>query len=204
MIPTSLQLALALEWEIKQALSDPNPVWIPLQNYLEVPRGATLSKKGVRRLSALASKLAQLFLKYGIYGGGMLSDWEKNPSQEWQAQLWHLLFCTPHSPWTHPYRELTRPFPEKEIPNTSLHLFSLSFIPAVQTRFLSKISACLPVYSYHLSPCGVFWSDLLSQKESQRLREFWKRKGASATQQKELEHFLKDCNPPFSEFWPIR
>lgn len=197
-IPSFLELALAIEWEIR-LLQDSTSIWKPLFSYLQAQPHAQLSPKSERRLVALAENLAHLFMQYGKYGGTMLSEWEQQPLQEWQQALWNKLFCT-NNLWTYPYRAWNLDEETKVPHDTTVHLFSLSFLPRLQHDFLERLSHYIPVYYYMLSPCQAFWSDIRSEKESRHLQSYWKKHGASIGQQLALESYLKDCNPLLANF----
>jgi exodeoxyribonuclease V gamma subunit len=79
-LPSSLEMKLAIEVEIKKiilsypTLSDAEQqIWDPLLAYLKIRDGGRLSRRGERRLVALAEKLAGLFSNYGIYGARMVA-----------------------------------------------------------------------------------------------------------------------------------
>ncbi len=197
-LPSLVELALALEVELRSMCSDAHHVWQPLQKYLQFHHGEPLSKKSERRLIALASKLAMLFKQYGKYGGKMVEEWEQTEAQEWQQKLWKHIFDE-SSPWTYLYRELESPLTSHP-QDMHIHLFSISHIPPLFHRHLEKFSRCIPVTYYLLSPCQYFWSDIRSDKESHRLSAYWKAKGISLQQQETLEEFLRDRNPLLANF----
>ena len=163
-------------------------------HYLKVSSGRSLSRKTERRITALSEALASLFVKYGLYGGAMAAEWELNASvSEWQQLLWKKIYES--SLWNYPARSLLGDLDKKVFQReTHVHLFSMSYVPKVQHQFLMRFSEHLPVRYYLLSPCSVFWSDIKSDRESERIQKFWKRKGGSAAQLDELDGYLQDRN----------
>jgi len=182
-LPTHLELALGVEWEIRKCYQEEDDVWQPLRQYI----GAIGTRKGERRLTALSEKLAHLFLKYGKFGATLLKEWETQAYQGWQQMLWQRLFVK--TPWTTPYREFSKPLEPIDVNNLSLHVFSLSFLPKLYFNFLSGVAEQVPVQFYLLSPCEVFWSDTLSPRQRSLL-----------TRHIELEQYLKECNPLLANF----
>jgi exodeoxyribonuclease V gamma subunit len=193
------QLALVLEAEIRKILLEPmDKTWKPLFDYLKVT-SSKLSKKTEARLIALSETLANLFLQYGKYGGELLQIWEsKEASSDWQKQLWCRVykkskkeFC-----WSYPYRQITQAMTQ-EVPNCDLqiHIFAVSFLPRLYHNFFMHLGKQLAVHYYLLSPCQTFWSDILSDRESESLKTYWKKKGVAESQQEALEEFLRDRNP---------
>ncbi|MBS4167840.1 exodeoxyribonuclease V subunit gamma [Parachlamydia sp. AcF125] len=208
--PSSFELTLALEVEIRQALMNYSSLsceevklWKPLFNYLKFdPSLNFLPQKGEKRLIALVEKLASLFLEYGISGGEALALWEQAPSSCWQAYLWKRLFKEGNSyNWTYPYQFLTRAaIPEAPTDQLQVHLFAMSYLPRLYQNFFEKIAKTVAVSFYLLSPCEAFWSDIYSDKESKKMQLYWKKQEASEAQQVALEELLRDKNPLLANF----
>lgn len=190
---SNTDLALIIEAEIRQIVQEDNSsVWKPLLDYLKVS-SHTLSKRAEKRLVGLSNTLAALFSQYGKYGGKMVAEWENTPQSEWQQELWNRIFKTRLS---YPYRELCKtsstPILKKDI---QVNLFAISFLPPLYHNFFMQIANHVSVNYYLLSPCQVFWSDILSDRENASLQAYWKRRGAASGQQEVLEQFLRDRNP---------
>lgn len=207
--PSTLQLALALEIEIKKICSlgekldkGEQIALQPLLNYLKIDPSqyrSPLSRKSERRLVALSEKLAALFQQYGIYGGEMVEEWNTSPCKNWQEFLWKAVFSNPL--WTFPQKELkSLKFKKASKNDISIHFFSLSFLSQLHSEFFNRISQYAPINYYLLSPCQVFWSDVLSDKESLRLSKYWKKNHARKEQIEKLEEFLRDRNPLLANF----
>lgn len=96
-LPNAMELALAIEWELKNILLNDNlhqmnGIWQPLLSYLHIEQHKPFSRKSERRLTALSEKIAHVFLEYGKYGSAAIADWESLPSQTWQQELWKRIF----------------------------------------------------------------------------------------------------------------
>lgn len=193
-LPHPLELTLAIEEKIRQVISNwpaISPLWQPLINYLKIS-SPQLTQRSEKRLASLSETLAKLFREYGKYGSEMIKQWANETG--WQEALWDQIYKE-HS-WSYPaeaYSSLKMASPR--IPDLQIHLFSLSFLVKSEFCFFEQISRFYPLYYYSLSPCCQFWSDLLSDKESQHLQKYWRRRGASLQQQQTLEHYLQESHP---------
>lgn len=206
-VPTTLELTLKIEVEIRKTIdsyhtlpSKEQSLWAPLLHYLKIESTQKMGRRGEKRLALLSEKLAHLFKQYGRYGGQMLKVWEEDPFQEWQSLLWNRLFNAEKSIWTYPYTLLDAHSCKENSGNVSFHLFALSYLSALQHRFLGKISANYPVFQYLLSPCAHFWSDIRSDREMAHLTKLWRERGAADSEQKQLEELLRDRNSLLANF----
>lgn len=189
--PSRLAISFTLEGMMDQRWKsgqlDPN-----VMSYLGNPG----SRRGQKRLVQMADALAALFEQYGIYGAEMVKAWEKDPTQNWQAELWHELY---RGDWSYPAAIYQSKEPQLK-PNSSIHLFSISYISPVHHRFLEKLAVKIPVNYYILSPCQTFWSDVLTDREAGRLEAYWARRGVAEGEQQALEEYLSDRNPLLANY----
>lgn len=209
-VPSTLELALNLEAELKNVLNQAHlldteqlAIWHPVFDYLKFTYKddkKNLSQKTEKRLIGLVEKLAFLFVEYGKYGGSLIKKWKSEPLSNWQQQLWFRLESK-FMPWGYPYQQLESfTFNQSPLHETQVHLFALSYLSPLHHRFLMKAGQLMKMYYYQLSPCQEFWTDILSNQESQRLKNYWKKKGASSKQQFALDEFLRDTNPLLANF----
>ena len=204
--PSEMELALALEDSIcaiaRTKNLSVNPESQPLLQYLGVfnIEENNLSKRILKRIRALACTLAKLFLEYGVYGGQMIAGWQKSQSG-WQGLLWEQMEQV-FGLWNYPARKLGSFCidPLTSFHDVQVHLFGLSYLASLYHRFLQKIAAHLPVYYYLLSPCQKFWGDILSDKESIRLRNYWASQKVNSGSLEVLEEVLRDRNPLLANF----
>ncbi len=206
-IPTQLELALSIEVAIKEifqecAEKDFAPdIWLPVLAHLKLVQGK-LTRKGEKRLAALAEKMSQLFIRYGIYAQKMVEEWEKKPLINWQQALWKHLFL--EKQWSYPCRELSECFFQIEnFAQTQIHIFAMSFLSRVDYEFFMQLSQVAPLSYYVLSPCQQFWSDILSDREKKRMHAFWKGKLASENQLEAMDAYLSDNNALLANFGKI-
>lgn len=181
-MPSTTEIALAIEQQIKQVMSsfssvseEEQQLWLPLFRYLQLDfahmESKPISKKNERRLISLSEQVAQLFFQYGIYGGKMVAQWG-SPSG-WQGCLWNRLFV--EKEWPYFYKAM-QSFFDSDLPQVpkdlQIEIFGLNFISAAHHQFFVSISQKIPIRYYMLSPCEGFWSDMLSDREANR----WKQK----------------------------
>lgn len=198
--PSEMEISLAVETAICQILKSPPPQneWLPLIQYIgpETLKAKHLPKKTQKRISALAAALAKDFIDYGIYGEKVISTWNTQGPHDWQQLLWQEMESL-FGPWNYPARKLGNIAIKKGMnpENLQIHVFGLSYFPPLYVRFLHKIAEHIPVTFYLLSPCQKFWGDLLSPKESLRLKNFWKQKDVTLSSQEALDLYIRDNNP---------
>lgn len=192
--PSFLEMALTIEVHIKKALkSHTTPsFWQPVIDYLSHQQ---------RRIPSLSQQIARLFADYAKYGSPLVTEWEKTESSSWQQDLWKKVFCDEKG-WSYLSREMSHVNHCLEEP-CDLHLFSISFLSQIEFSFLKRISSQLNTNFYLLSPCETFWSDIKSDKESQRLHDYWKKRKASEAQLETLDELLRDTNPLLANFGRI-
>ncbi len=184
-----LEISLKIEAEIRYVIENgpESDIWEPLLNYLKV-QDSKLSRKSERRLVSLSSKLATLFDRYETYGYRMLERWRGGEDGGWQGELWR--------------RVIVEKVENQEILTKKLQidLFSISFLPKKHHEFLKKVAEHHSVNYFVLSPCQAFWTDVLTDRESRRLKKYWESKGGSEPQLIALEELLFDKNALLANF----
>jgi exodeoxyribonuclease V gamma subunit len=193
-----LSLALCLESQIRDAVTDPDPRWEGLRRYLGLADSAGARWRQARRLVELSHQLAKLFVHYGLYGWEHVQVWTGEDT-DWQKALWAQLFSNPR--WRAEADVLAQ-LPD-EVPvqeDVQYHLFGLAFLPRARTAFFQALAERVTVFTYVLSPCRAFWTDIRSDREGRWLQRFWKERGASTGQLDSLEFLLRDRNPLLANF----
>lgn len=184
-LPSRMELSLSIEREVRHALkNEDDEIWDPLRKHLLDKKKKRLTGKGENRLVYLADQLAGLFAQYEKYGRTMLKRWQAGSPDSWQELLWQRVVGAT-GPETFTWKE----------GNASVHLFALSYITRQQHRMLCSLAPYVPVHYYLLSPCEVFWSDLLSDRENSRLIRCWEKQGMSAEALTEATELLFERNP---------
>ncbi len=79
--------------------------------------------------------------------------------------------------------------------NVTIHVFALSYLSTQQHQLLMALSLKNPVDYYLLSPCEVYWSDLLSDKASIKLYRKWEQLGMTQRGQMDADEILFERNP---------
>lgn len=192
-----LELCFSLEVEIRRVFSlyaqmnfEEKKIWDPLFSYLKA-EGISLKE---RRLLELCERLSVLFLQYGKWGDGLLSEWECKGADDWQGRLFLSLFGEEGNRIAF-LKELNGSYEsEKKRGDIQIHLFAPDFFSKAHHRFFSKLGEHIEVCYYALSPCQVFWSDIRSDREAKRIQSFWKKKGVSEENRETLEGYLRDRN----------
>jgi exodeoxyribonuclease V gamma subunit len=181
LFPSSISLKFSLFSKILSITQKERelPIWRPLIKFLNAG-----GRKKIKRLTTLSAHLSHLFLQYFRYGKKMLEDPEK---LGWQGVLFERLVPK--------VEEQTRSFQVDEA-----HFFALSFLSSEQLKVLNDQSQQIPIFTYQLSPCRMYWADLLSDRETRNLEARWKKRGAKEDQQLQLEEYLRDQNPLLCNF----
>lgn len=143
-IPSSLELSLQLEHEIRRPLLENTAVFAPLRSYVQDKE---------TRIASLAEQLGSLFSRYSVFGGAALDEWLKK--EGWQQSLWRRIFGG--APWVPLRSALEKP----KLIKFPIFVFGFSFLPEIYLNFFRELGASF----YLLSPCQLFWGDLLSDRE---------------------------------------
>jgi exodeoxyribonuclease V gamma subunit len=184
-LPERMELGLQIQNEIQQLLSEPKEeLWSPLRSYLFEGKKPYLTAKSERRLAVLSDQLAGLFHQYEKYGKKMLLEWQKGQFKDWQQALWRRVVGRTEPamiPW--------------QSGNAAVHVFAISYLTRQQHQWLCGLAEKISVSYYLLSPCEVYWSDLLSDRENAKLIRCWEEQGMSDESLLEATELLFDRNP---------
>ncbi|MGK5594513.1 MAG: exodeoxyribonuclease V subunit gamma [Parachlamydiaceae bacterium] len=192
--PSQLELSINIENEIALILREEGdcPKWAPLSQYF----ASNNHKSTILKLTWLSDELARLFLIYGEYGHLMLKEWEEGREGHWQAEIWRRVYSKKFFPL---YQVLTNEF-VRESQYQEVHLFGLSFISSVKSLFFKKVSRHIPVYSWYLSPCQRFWSDIRSDRENNKIANYWLQREAPNHNVQALISLLNERNTLLANF----
>lgn len=182
-----LELSLSLEINIREIIDqyhffseEEKNVWQPLITYL-LSESEHKEERLTNRLTALSHILSHLYLMYGKYGEKLIQNWQAQEKLGWQERLWKNL-VNQTSPESFSWK----------VDDVSIHIFSVSFLTEQQIKLFYSLGQKNKVNYYLLSPCQVFWSDVLSDKEGKKLEKIWKR-GASSSHL-EFDEYIFDRN----------
>lgn len=158
--PSTSLLTLHIEQEIKLALTKKNPLFSPLEKYLD-------SSVTSLRLYKISNYLASLFLRYGNVTFEILEPWLKK--EEWPQELFSRLMSHWEFPCTFIKKSFKMPFP------LEIHFFHCSYISKTWLEFFHTIRG-LTCYFYIFSPTSLYWGDLCSDRKTSYLSQTYLRR----------------------------
>lgn len=154
---------LHIEQEIKTSLKRRDPVFSPVQKYLDITEPSI-------RLYKIANYLASLFVLYGNVEFEILQQWLKK--KEWQQELFMRLM----SHWEIPSNFAKRGTFELPFP-VEIHFFHCSYLSKTLLNFFANNVIGLKCHFYLFSPTSLYWGDLHSDRKASYLsRHYTKRK----------------------------
>jgi exodeoxyribonuclease V gamma subunit len=178
------QLFSLLLPEMPEVLSfDPRRLtWVLMKKLDTIPGDAMfeqirayLSDNRQLKRFQLARVVADLFDQYTLFRPSLITQWESEQSENWQAYLWRE--CTDTSLWRH--RETVRQHffaalnsldsPPGHFPRR-ISLFGISFLPQFHLEILAAISRFTEVTLYILNPCREYWYDIVSPNRAARMK----------------------------------
>lgn len=156
-----------------------------LENLEDEPRFALLrayceARSPTRRLS-FASRLARMFDEYLVYRPETIVAWEDKPDpSDWQAELWRRLTRALFPGARRPrhiarlWSELRQRDPARlEVETSSwpqrLFLFGASSLAPLYLDILDAVSRFRPVHIFLLQPSDLYWADLKTTKQIQKI-----------------------------------
>ena len=133
------------------------------------------------RLFQLSDRIADLFDQYLVFRPELISRWEaddlpEDEDQRWQASLWQKLVEINGN--MHRARQRKMIFDHfsaesADISNLSqrISVFGISYIPLFHLEIFAALSSAIPVNFFLLNPCQEYWTDIVSEKQHQRIRK---------------------------------
>lgn len=126
-------------------------------------------------LYQLCGRIADLFDQYLVFRPEMMFSWEDGKENHWQAHLWRLL--VKESNGMHRAR-IQRDIIEKIghqaidlsfLPNR-ISIFGISYLPPYYLKTFTELSRIVQIDFYVMNPCREYWSDIVTESESRRIR----------------------------------
>lgn len=181
--PAPMIFALHLQALIKEFLERNDPLFTPVQEYLQ---SFPFSNSDEIRLQELAETLSLDFLHYGMYGGAGLKAWLEASS--WQTQLFKKAFTF----WDYPARAFEHlKLPSQDDMDVEIHLFGFSFLPKIYETLFHKLGMRFNVHHYYLTPTQEYFGQARSDKE-----RLW----LQSVQDHTLEEIALEDNPLIANF----
>ncbi len=201
-IPSLLELSLRIEERIVQALHDIKKLgeedrisFEPLLGYLGREQHMAMGSDSYKRIGALSVQLSFLFARYGLHGAEFLSDWLE--IRGWQQWIWRQVYSE-QGAWVYPVRafdrfcdQLRRNPAQLGFLQGGIHLFGFSSMPKVYLELFSRLKATF----YLVSPCLLFWEDVVTDKERIGLRRYLEKREVKQSDLDLWEGFLRDTHP---------
>ena len=128
------------------------------------------------KLFQISKRIGDLFDQYLVFRPEMIFQWEKGKDQHWQANLWRKI----SSGKEHLHRAgLWKAFLEKirKSPRQIEHfpervsIFGISYLPPFYLEAFLEISSRSQVNLFLMNPCKEYWGDIVSDRESRKMRE---------------------------------
>lgn len=165
----------ALQWKIMKTLPHclDDPAFAPIRRYIED------DAQDVKRYQ-LSGRIADLFDQYLVFRPDMMIAWESGRSgvndEAWQSELWRRL--RRDESHSHPallrerfLERMRHPLPaETRVPGR-IALFGISWLPHFHLEAFHALSAHRDIRLFLLNPCREFWSEIRSNRESDRTVE---------------------------------
>jgi exodeoxyribonuclease V gamma subunit len=125
----------------------------------------------------LAQQISVTFDRYIAYRPELLREWDtsgRSESAPWQAQLWHLLVTqcgAPNVPArARELRErITRGLVDRETLPARVAVFGISQLPPLYLGLLGELSQIVDVHWFQLEPTDLYWGDIRSPREQDRI-----------------------------------
>ncbi len=102
--------------------------------------------------------------------------------------------------WQYPKRDFLTNELKEDIGIGNIFCFSLNYLPTIFHRFIDKIAKDIDVYDLILSPCELFWEDIVTDYEKKKIEKIWKHKKINETKRKELSDYYSVENPLLSNY----
>lgn len=188
--PNQVDLSLAIKKIIQTKKGKNFPLWEGVFSQI--------GDKSEKKEDALSLVLAKLFFQYPFQIPNTLLEWETLALPEnFQQEIWKEIFYE-DSPFFNPLSLIKQ---EECAPHqTEWHLFGFSAFSPFHMEIFKKLEGIIPIYHYQLSPCQVFWGDILSDREALWLNSFFKKRGINQEELNELDLLLRDKNPLLANF----
>lgn len=161
-------------WHLADILSnlEDRPLFSQIRLYCQSPDTS-------RRL-AFASRLTKLFDEYLVYRPDTIIQWEDQPdSFEWQAEIWRRLISKlfpnqnrpPHIAriWHTLAHSNNSPLTPHPSPFTRIFVFGASSLAPLYLDILDIVSQSCPVHIFLLQPSDLYWADLKTTKDIQKI-----------------------------------
>jgi len=138
------------------------------------------------KLHQLSENIADTFDQYLVFRPEMIFAWESGKSGHWQAQLWRMLVSDTEIPHRAQLRTdlihalQNPPDIRKQLPER-INIFGISHLPRFHMEIFAALSCHMSVNLFLMNPCREYWGDIVSNRESKRIRTRYDKRGIPET-----------------------
>jgi len=131
--------------------------------------------KNKQKLFQLSEKISETFDQYLVFRPEIIFKWEKGKEDHWQAKLWRELIYgneNQHRAWLRKVlmqKVRDRSDRISDLPER-IFIFGISYLPPFHTQVFVELSNIIQVNFFVLNPCMVYWADIVSEKEKNRIK----------------------------------
>ena len=130
--------------------------------------------KSLLKSFQLAGKIADTFDQYTIFRADMLKEWESGGGSGWQPILWRALLEETGGAHKGKLQEallakLASGDFDKGLLPSRIAVFGISSLPQFHLNVLAALSSIIEVNMFVLSPCRLYWADLVSPRAAAKL-----------------------------------
>ena len=161
------------------------PDCIHRPGFEDVKRYLQDDEHGVKRYQ-LSENIADTFDQYLVYRPEMIGAWESGKGAHWQARLWRDLVSD--SDMAHRTRlrndlmdALGRRADVCDLLPERISIFGISHLPRFHMEVFGALSHHIDVHLFLMNPCREYWADILSNRESRRIRNVYRQRGKTDT-----------------------
>ncbi|MBC2694699.1 MAG: exodeoxyribonuclease V subunit gamma [Desulfobacteraceae bacterium] len=149
-----------------------------------------------QKLFQLSGKISETFDQYLVFRPEIIFNWEDGKEDHWQAKLWRELVSgneNQHRAWlrkaliqkVRDRSDKIADFSLSDLPGR-IFIFGISYLPPFHTQVFVELSSIVQVVFFVLNPCMVYWADIVSEKEKNRIKKRYVA-GTSALDELHLE-----------------
>jgi len=144
-----------------------------------------------QKLFQLSEKISETFDQYLVFRPEIIFKWEEGKEDHWQAKLWRELISdkgNQHRAWLRKaliQKIRNRSDKISDLPER-IFIFGISYLPPFHTQVFVELSGIVQINFFILNPCKVYWADIVSDKEKNRIKKKYV-EGVSALDDLHLE-----------------
>ncbi len=136
------------------------------------------------KLFQISQKIADLFDQYLVFRPEMVFNWENGEEHHWQAHLWRKLSFGKENLhraglWKTFLEKIRKSQYQTENFPSRVSIFGISYLPAFHLEVFVEISKYCQVNLFLMNPCKEYWGDIVSGRETRKIRKKYARSNES-------------------------